>query len=1760
MKHYRHFKLTPLLALLLAASAQAQMPTGMSVVAGQAAAQLSGKQLTVTNTNNTILNWQSFSIGAGNTVNFAQPNSASQVLNRVTGNDPSAIFGSLTSNGKVWLLNPNGVLFGQGARVDVASLVTSTLNIGNGDWLAGRALFSGGAAGSVVNQGEIRTANGGRVALIGASTVSNEGLISAPDGQIILAAGRSVELVDTGAPNFAVKLTAPSGAAVNLGTLNGARVDLLAAAVNQQGVIEAQNIVLQADGRLTLAGGSTTRADGDGTDNSQGGSIKLLGQTIELQDGSIVSANGLRGGGTVLVGGGAEGKDASVPNAQGVYFAPGASISADALQGGDGGHIVLWADQATRAYGSLSAHGGAGGGNGGLVETSGHWLDANPAHLDVSAAAGKGGKAGTWLLDPYDITISSATSDSGFDPVSFTPNANNATISASTLQTALSGGNNVTISTSGGGAQNGDINVTVASINVQTPNNVTLTLDADRNITMSDANFTSSYGSLGLVFKSGKSGAGSIWIDDSYFATVGGAISVGGYGPNNSAVGLPGQPDGIKVTRSTIATNGGALTLNGYTDQTGGRGVGFDQSVVPNSIDAGNITINGTSVNGTGVQVWSGNLTTSGALTIDGTGGTVGVNIAYNGANSPVHLTGALLHITGASTGDWNGVSIDESAGPSSGSMLTASSSFLQIEASNPAGSSSAALNINAAANSNILSSGGSVMLDATGGGMTLTNVSTNGSATSFSASSDSYLQIDSGLISAGTIVLNGQYITLQGGLSLFATSATGTGITVSGYGGGAANSFYNGAGPQALLTEGSRYLIYVADAADVEAVDLGGLAYDFQQYGAPDLGTPYAGNGLLTAATKIARVGGQAQTKVYDGTTTANATGVTVTPEVSGDQAPANLSYTSAAFDTKDVGTDKVVTLTGLIAPTFTDSQGKPVYGYTIQSDITADITPAPLSAASIAAANKVYDGSTAAQITVGALSGLVGNETVNIVGSGNFSDKNVGNGKTVKPSDFSVTDGTNGGLASNYQFQSGTSASGGLTADITPAPLSAVVSAANKVYDSTTAAQLTVTQLQGLVPGETLNLSASGSFADKNVGTAKPVSVTYQLSDGTGLASNYQFSGSAQAPRADITPAALVFSVTAQNKVYDASTQATVSLSAVSPLGSDQVSVAALAAAFSDANAGTGKTVAVSGFTLSGADAGNYTAAPRSTRADITPATLSYVANTMFVVQGAPLQPFSGSVVGLVGGDTLQGATTGTASFASPITSTQVEGSYAINGQGLVSNGNYQFAQAPGNATALTIARLTAADSTAQSGNAPIQPPTQTAPTVIPQPPDTPSTGLVDLSTAPSPNGGFAGASSGSSSGSAAGNPVPSSLHTASFASAAAAFGSQPLETLSAPALSELIEARAEFKSQVFGGALAQLKDNPGLADVPLCKSLNQAALGTCLITEDLKRKARAARTAQATPAPLPAAPAATPVPGLPPVAQAVPAPAPVVPEPMLAPLFAAKAVKQAALPTIRRKMAVLIGNGEYQDKSIPALPNAQGDAHAVADLLAAKLGYETLVLDNPSKETLIATLNRLALESLPQDSVVVYYAGHGAQADADSAGYWVMSNSAADKPKSWLSNADISRLVGQVDARQTALISDSCYSGTLLGKEQRIRGTPQALDPNSVLAKRATVVMSSGANEPVFDSGRDGHSLFAWALMSNLDQVSGWQSGGNLFERVRFAVARVLPQRPQYGAAPGYQEGSDYLFEARQLGATVVAVAPVQTRPAALAMLDR
>ncbi|WP_051306559.1 two-partner secretion domain-containing protein [Massilia alkalitolerans] len=392
----------------------AAAPTLPKVVAGQASFSQDGNVFSITNTPGTIINWQSFSVNAGEITRFIQQSSDSAVLNRIVGQDPSRILGALQSNGKVFLINPNGVVFGQGARVDVNGLVASTLDMSDSDFLAGKKNFSAAPnVGNVRNEGAITTPSGGKVFLV-APKVENSGVITAPNGEVVLAAGRSVQLVDAGNPDLSVVVSAPNDQAINLGQVvaQGGRVGIYGALVNQRGVVNADSAVLGQDGRIVLKasretvleGGSVTSAQGSG----KGGEIQLLGERVSLGGNAQVDASGAAQGGTVLVGGDYQGRNAALPNAQQTSFGKEASIRADATANGEGGKVVLWSDGATLASGSISAR-GAGAGKGGLVETSGRRLDIDGVRVDAGGGA-SGGRKGSWLIDPDNIVIADGVS------------------------------------------------------------------------------------------------------------------------------------------------------------------------------------------------------------------------------------------------------------------------------------------------------------------------------------------------------------------------------------------------------------------------------------------------------------------------------------------------------------------------------------------------------------------------------------------------------------------------------------------------------------------------------------------------------------------------------------------------------------------------------------------------------------------------------------------------------------------------------------------------------------------------------------------------------------------------------------------------------------------------------------------------------------------------------------------------------------------------------------------------------------------------------------------------------------------------------------------------------------------------------------------------------------------------------------------------------------------------------------------------------
>jgi len=278
-------------------------PVNPTVVNGTASFNQAGNVLTVTNSNGAIINWDKFSIQRGETTHFAQTSASSSVMNRVL-NDPTVIYGTLSSNGRVFLVNPAGIMVGPGGRVDTAGFVASTLNIRNEDFLAGRNLFvNDGNAKDVINQGEIKTPAGGSVYLIG-TNVGNESIITTPQGETILAAGATVSLIDSATPGVKVDITGAEGNVTNLGTITAeaGRIGIAGVIVRNSGILNASSLVSDG-GRIFLKASQDAYVDGNGhiVATGTGGSVEILvGNGLSVADNASIDVSGTIGGKLLL--------------------------------------------------------------------------------------------------------------------------------------------------------------------------------------------------------------------------------------------------------------------------------------------------------------------------------------------------------------------------------------------------------------------------------------------------------------------------------------------------------------------------------------------------------------------------------------------------------------------------------------------------------------------------------------------------------------------------------------------------------------------------------------------------------------------------------------------------------------------------------------------------------------------------------------------------------------------------------------------------------------------------------------------------------------------------------------------------------------------------------------------------------------------------------------------------------------------------------------------------------------------------------------------------------------------------------------------------------------------------------------------------------------------------------------------------------------------------------------------------------------------
>lgn len=511
------------------ALANPDLPVGGNIVAGQGNISTSGNQMTINqNTHGMVTNWNSFDIGKHNTVQFIQPDSSAIALNRVTGGHESQILGTLTANGQVMLVNPAGVMFGKGAKVNSAGLVASTKNISDADFMAGHYTFSGGGntGAEVVNQGSLTTTKGGYIVLA-ADRVKNSGTVRTPGGKTILAAGETVtlQLDNSGLTSVSVKGSMVNALVENRGLLSATdgqvwltargKDMLLNTVVNNSGTIEAGGLTRHG-GDIVLDGGESGVVSQSGmlladSDTGRGGNVTLEGQNIHLAAGSHISATGKTGGGEVHVGGGWQGRDSHIRNASKVVMDKSAIVDVSASEKGNGGTAVLWSDDYTDFQGAILAKGGTRSGNGGRVETSSH--NNLQAFGDVDASA-PGGKGGRWLLDPTDVTIVTDAGNTGISETEqnpehiFSPVASGAKVSAQKIAEQLNKDTSVTVKTGGVDTEGQKGNITIAN-NVHITKDAgsgeaTLTLLADNNISIgSDVAINAKAGKLNLNLLAG---------------------------------------------------------------------------------------------------------------------------------------------------------------------------------------------------------------------------------------------------------------------------------------------------------------------------------------------------------------------------------------------------------------------------------------------------------------------------------------------------------------------------------------------------------------------------------------------------------------------------------------------------------------------------------------------------------------------------------------------------------------------------------------------------------------------------------------------------------------------------------------------------------------------------------------------------------------------------------------------------------------------------------------------------------------------------------------------------------------------------------------------------------------------------------------------------------------------------------------------------------------------------------------------------------
>ncbi|MDR3478401.1 MAG: filamentous hemagglutinin N-terminal domain-containing protein, partial [Gammaproteobacteria bacterium] len=674
-------------------------PQGANVAAGTAVVSSPASNIVQVNqtTDKAIINWQQFNIAPNEATRFNQPSASSITLNRINPtNGVSNILGKLTANGQVWLINPAGILFGASARVNVGSLLATTANITDQDFLSGNYHFNQSPSwnGAVINEGEITIADKGFAALV-APGVENSGTIRAHLGTVALAAGNEYTLDFYGDQliQFGLNATVTTPATDQNGNpltngvknsgkiiANGGRVLLSADtaegvvnhAINMDGFVEA-NSAREQNGTIILMGGDandvvvTGKMVATGKKHGQtGGTIKVLGNDIALDKSAVLDVSGDAGGGQINIGGDAHGVG-SDPNAQQVYVGNLVNIYANALKTGNGGNIVIWSDYGTQFLGSAYAQGGALSGNGGNIEVSG----GNLGYAGYANTLAANGSAGNLLLDPKNICIDASAANCPSSYGAWTTQgtlinpwayATNATTSFAIIPALIAtSASNVIFSA------NNDIILDAGNSIIMVNNGVGLTFNAGRSILINSPITTKTTGGITLsannsaatsadrstgtgdiIMAAGSSltsptGSISLIIGATTGAFTSGSITLYDLTSGNNMV--IGSPNAVNINGALTTTTNGTVTITGNTS-AGANNVTFGQAGSINTAAANKLVSIIVNTNGAG-NATAGNIILNNVPSAINAG-SGGITLRTDGGGTTNNSGGAITEAAGA--------------------------------------------------------------------------------------------------------------------------------------------------------------------------------------------------------------------------------------------------------------------------------------------------------------------------------------------------------------------------------------------------------------------------------------------------------------------------------------------------------------------------------------------------------------------------------------------------------------------------------------------------------------------------------------------------------------------------------------------------------------------------------------------------------------------------------------------------------------------------------------------------------------------------------------------------------------------------------------------------------------------------------------------------------------------------------------------------------------------------------------------------------